>query len=219
MMKRILLGAAALLLVAAIVLAVAIWQLVSPTEGSPIAPESNGTSLVVVDIQRDYTGADAKKPFRDALAIINNTNRLIRRARERGWSVVFIRNEVADDVFHRLTSGGTTVAGTVGAQMDERLERIPGLAEFPKSQADAFSNSAFDRHLRANEIGRVVITGLDAAYCVKATTGGALNRGYQVTVVGDAIATESSTPISKLLEDYRQAGAATATTDAILAQK
>ena len=52
----------------------------------------------------------------------------------------------------------------------------------------------------------LLVTGLDAAYCVNATIQGALNRGYKVTVYSEGVATESSKSIEKLTKLWRQAG-------------
>lgn len=56
----------------------------------------------------------------------------------------------------------------------------------------------------------VVLFVVIAAFCVNATVGGALNRGYRVMVAKDAVATESGRSLSSLLEKYRGMGASTA---------
>jgi len=215
---------AVLAVVVALLLGVAgvgafVRSVISPTDGPRIEAGLENSALLVIDVQRDYTADDAKKPFHDALRLIAEANRLIARADAEGWRVVFIRNEVADDVAHRMLTGGTTVEGTVGAEMDARLARPPGVREFRKSRGDAFSNDELDAYLRQERVGTVVISGLDAARCVKATTGGALNRGYRVIVAENAIATESGTRLEDLLQDYREMGASTSTVEEILAQK
>jgi nicotinamidase-related amidase len=64
----------------------------------------------------------------------------------------------------------------------------------------------------------VLIAGLDATRCVKATAGGATNRGYQTIVIDDAIATDSGKPLSEVLESYRAMGASVRHSDELLAQ-
>ena len=48
---------------------------------------------------------------------------------------------------------------------------------------------------------------------MKATVTGALNRGYAVNVVRDAIATRHSTPLEVLIEGYQAKGAVIASLD------
>ena len=56
-------------------------------------------------------------------------------------------------------------------------------------------------------MGHVVITGLDAAICVNATTKGALNRGYKVTMATAAITTNAGKGMGKWVQRWREAGA------------
>jgi nicotinamidase-related amidase len=53
-------------------------------------------------------------------------------------------------------------------------------------------------------VGEVLLTGVDAAFCVSMTARGALNRGYRVTVVKDAVA--SRRPLAPVLEKLRRRG-------------
>jgi nicotinamidase-related amidase len=93
---------------------------------------------------------------------------------------------------------------------------LTGAPTFTKGRSDSFSNPALDAHLRALQVDELLIVGLDAAYCVKATTRGALNRGYKVTVVSDGVATESGQSIENLARSYTDAGARVATTQGLL---
>ncbi len=52
----------------------------------------------------------------------------------------------------------------------------------------------------------MLVTGLDAAYCVNNTTHGALNRGYSVTIYAEGIATESGQNLETLAQQWRQLG-------------
>lgn len=97
--------------------------------------------------------------------------------------------------------------GTPGVRVDSRLERPPSSVELSKEQGDAFANEELGQYLQAHGIGKLIVTGLDANYCVNATVGGARNRGYDTTVVEDGIATESGKSLLKILEEYRKVGA------------
>jgi len=180
---------------------------VKSTRGEKIAPYANPqTALLVIDIQEDYTGPQARKPYHDAERIVAATNALLAQARQRGMVVVYIEN-VIDNRLLAFFTGGINAPGAPGTEMDRRLLAVPGAITLTKKRADAFSNPELDGFLRAHRVNRVLLTGLDAAYCVNATAGGALNRGYQVTLFPEAIATESGKSLSKLAAEWREAGA------------
>ncbi len=178
-----------------------------PTSGPRIdtyaAPR---TALIVIDIQEDFTGPQAKKRYRDGDRIIAASNNLLNQARKKGMPVVYIEN-VIDNPLIRLLAGGVNAPNAPGTATDRRLLQIPGAGTFTKNRADAFSNPALDAFLRRNQVNTVLLTGLDAAYCVNATAKGALNRGYRVTLFPEGIATESGKNIDRLIKEWREAGA------------
>jgi nicotinamidase-related amidase len=178
-----------------------------PTTGARIGTyEAPRTALLIIDIQEDYTGPQAKKKYRDGDRIVAASNALLAQAQTKGIMVVYIKNVIGNPVISIL-AGGINAPGSPGTEMDQRLRKIPGARTFSKFRSDAFSNPELDAYLQENRINQLLITGLDAAYCVNATTFGALNRGYKVTLFSEGIATESSNSIEKLTEDWRKAGA------------
>lgn len=190
-----------------IVLFAMIYVSMLPTKGAPIGVyPSPRTALLVIDIQEDYTGPQAKKRYRDGDRIVAAANALLTQAQAKGIPVVYIRN-VIDNPLIALMAGGVNAPGTPGIDMDRRLIQVAGARTFDKHRSDAFSNPALDAWLRQNQVNHVLLTGLDAAYCVNATTRGALNRGYQVTLYPEAIATESDKSMADLAESWKKAGA------------
>lgn len=207
LLKRLLLS----VLVLAVLLVGGLFALVSwigaPTTGSQISAYATPkTALLVVDIQEDFTGPQAKKPYRDATRIIDASNALISQAVEHGALVVFVQNVVENPVFSVLM-GGVNAPGAPGTEMDRRLTKPAGAPTFTKSKGDAFINPKLDEYLRANQVNRLLVVGLDAAYCVTSTTLGARNRGYQVELITDGIATESGKSMATLEDAWRKSGA------------
>jgi len=206
-MKRILLIALGLLVLGAAVLGIAIWRAVSPTTGPRIDAGRTGKALVLIDLQEDYTGPNAKQAYADPVRLISAANDLLAAAQAGGWPVFLVRVAMPDDWLHALMSGGTAIVGTRGAEFDARLQRPPGFVEIVKTKSDAFAVPALDAQLAAGKIGTLYIAGLDAAYCVKTTISGARNRGYAVNVVHEAIATSHGTPLAELEKGYEAKGA------------
>ena len=205
--KKIVLWALAAALMLAFALFAIIYQSMQPTTGPHIGTYATPhAALLVVDIQEDYTGAQARKRFRDSERIVAATNALLSQASAKNIAVIHIEN-VIDNPLIALLTGGLNSPGAPGTAMDRRLIPVAGSRTFSKNRSDAFSNPELDAYLRQNQVDHLLIVGLDGAYCVNATTQGALNRGYKVTLYLDGIATESNKPLDELAQRWREQGA------------
>lgn len=209
--KKILL---AVLVITACAVGFLISQIViisQPTEGENIAPYAQPRQAVlVIDIQEDFTGATAKPPFpyRDSEKLIAAVNTITEAASARGVAVAYIRQEL-DGFTGRLLSdlfaGGTVIKGNPGTEIDRRVKVVSGDV-FPKSRSDAFSNPELEGFLITRQVNELYLVGLDAAGCVHITARGALNRGYAVNVVTDAIVLREEEKWDELLNQYRDEG-------------
>lgn len=204
-MKRILIAVVVLFLVGAGALALAIWNATAPTSGARIEAGRKGKALILVDLQEDYTGPQAKQPYKDADELLSAANQLIAAAHTGGWRIYLVRVVMPNDWFHGMMTGFTALAGTKGAEFDARLVRTADVVEIIKTKSDSFSNPQLDAALAANRVGEVYIAGLDAKFCVKKTIGGALNRGYAVNVVREGIATRHATRIEEHVQTMKPA--------------
>jgi nicotinamidase-related amidase len=182
-----------------------------PTSGPRIGRyASPRAAVLVIDLQEDFTGPAARRPYRDGDRIVAVANSLLAQAEAHGALVVYIANVVENRVT-RAFMGGVNAPGAPGTELDRRLVKVPGGRTFTKGRGDALSNPELDAYLRAQQVDRLLIVGLDGAHCVNSTARGALNRGYQVTMLTDGIATESRTSIDELAAKWRRAGAIVAT--------
>ena len=205
-MKRVLFVLAALVVVTTAAVGGVVWNTVRPTSGPRIDAARQGKALILIDLQEDYTGPHARQSYQQPERLISVANQLIESAKAGGWPVYVVRVAMPDDWFHSLMTGGTAIAGTKGAEFDSRLVR-DGAVEIVKTKSDAFANPLLDEQLALKQVGEVYIAGLDAGFCVKKTIRGALNRGYKVKAIRDAIATRHSTPVEEHIADYEAAGA------------
>lgn len=90
------------------------------------------------------------------------------------------------------------------------LELLPSLAKLVppatvinKSRYSAFLEPALHRHLQERKADSLVITGSETDVCVLATVLGAVDLGYEVTVVTDAVCSSSDEGHDALLKVYR----------------
>jgi nicotinamidase-related amidase len=147
--------------------------------------------LVVIDVQQDFLPAGAEPMLAAA-------NQLIQEAPGLGVAVVYVRSEP-------------------GAPFDPRLggTREPG---FSKRRSDAFSSPELDAYFRGHEIDHLVLAGARVDSSVYYTALGAMNRGYKVKVVGDAVAASSAARRNGALDALHQRGVEIIPTERMLAE-
>jgi nicotinamidase-related amidase len=97
-------------------------------------------------------------------------------------------------------------------RIDPRLLALaPGLAElappadvFDKPVYSPFSGTRFDALLQQRGVHTVIITGAETDVCVLATVLGAIDRGYRVIVVTDAVCSSADRGHDALVEQYHR---------------
>lgn len=203
--KYILISLGAVVVLLGVLTFVFMKKIFTPTQGQKIAAYAKPQkALLVIDVQEDYTGLKGKQPipYKNVEPQIAAMNSLIDRASKAGFEVVYIRQIFGDNFISRLL-GGRTVEGKPGAELDSRIKMI-NQNDFTKKFSDAFSNPRLDDFLVENRVNEIYLVGLDAAYCVYNTARGALNRGYTVTIVKDAIMTRKN--LGDVLKRYEKEG-------------
>ncbi len=137
-------------------------------------PDRPNTALLVVDVQNGVV-ADAHN--RDA--VVANIKTLVDRARAEAVPVIWVQH--ADE---QLPTGSD------GWEYVPELTRIDAEPLVHKSFGDSFEDTDLEARLAERGVGRVIVTGAQTDACIRSTLHGALVRGYDVTLVGDAHTTE-----------------------------
>ena len=135
------------------------------------------TALLVVDVQN---GVVAGSHARDA--VVANVGTLVERARQEAVPVVWVRH-----------SDNELEAGSDDWRIVPELS--PGEAEplIEKNFGDSFDDTILEDVLAGLGVGRLVVCGAQTDVCIRSTLHGALVRGYDATLVGDAHTTEDLT--------------------------
>ena len=181
------------------------------------------TAVVVVDVQRDFcAGGALAVPGGDAVVPV--LNRVLDEAGRRRVPVYASRDWHPEASAHFVTGGGVwpvhCVAGGDGAAFHPGLRLPSDAAVVSKGvEPDQDGFSAFDGRLddgatledslRAAGVARLVAGGLATDYCVRHTVLDALRKGWQVTLLTDAVAAVDLRPDdgSRALEEMQAAGA------------
>jgi nicotinamidase-related amidase len=151
----------------------------------------NDTALLLIDLQRDFLEAGGRMPISasDADCVISTADRLVQHGVNAGWKLVFIKNEFKkSDWIGNLFRKHAAIEGTAGAEIDPRVSVPEGGSVVSKSRPDAFTNPELAGLLNGSGIHKIVILGVMAEGCVRATVNGARSLGFSVTVVSDGVA-------------------------------
>jgi nicotinamidase-related amidase len=135
------------------------------------------TALLVIDVQNGVVGhAHARD------AVVANVSSLVDRAREADVPVVWVQH--ASD---ELSPGSDEWRIVPELAPDDAEPRVD------KTYADSFDDTTLESVLSGLGVGRLVVVGAQTDECIRSTLHGALVRGYDATLVGDAHTTEDLT--------------------------
>jgi len=160
---------------------------------------TNGCATLLMDLQVDFLAArDENPPPRlpvdaaGAARVIATANAVLSgRAGGPTLPLLVLNQYPKDDTLGNLMRRHAAIRGSMGARLDPRIQASPRVPMFAKSAASAFSNPELDAWLKPLRIRRLQILGVFAEGCVLATALDAVQRGYEVVIPVDAIASNS----------------------------
>lgn len=177
-----------------------------PTRGKQIGNYPNPTKvLLVLDIQESGNNKHISMPLPSTTPfgkMVQTVNCLIESFDQSGQTVAYVRQVFSRNIISRI-HGGRILSGTLEPQIC-RWITVVNTNDFAKSRTDAFSNKKLEQLLIDQQVDEVFLVGLDAAFCVYYTALGALNRGYRVTVITDAVMTGRDMVL--VMKRYREKG-------------
>ena len=215
LVKKILISVLVVILAVVAFLFFEYKKMYTPTTGPMISSYADPTeALIVIDVQDDYTGISGRKEpiFKNVDNQIAKINKLIDKASSSGMQVVYVRHLFSNNFITRNIIG-RSIEGLPGTELDTRI-KVVSANDFTKKISDAFSNPKLSEFLTAHHVKELYLTGLDGVYCVYKTALGGMNRGYDVTVITDAVI--SSKKMEDVLKLYKENGVATITSDMLL---
>lgn len=136
-------------------------------------------TLILIDIQRDYFPG-GRFPLVGPEAAAERAAVLLRSFRDRGLPVIHVRHESLG------ADAGFLAAGTDGARPHPAVEPAGDEIVVTKHHPNAFRETDLADRLAAGS--PLVVAGMMTSMCVDATVRAASDRGYSVTVAGDACA-------------------------------
>jgi nicotinamidase/pyrazinamidase len=184
------------------------------------------SALLVVDVQNDFADPSGSLSVRGGADIVPRLNAEIQRALEAGATVIYTQDWHPPSTPHFAKDGGIwpvhCVTDTWGAAFHPALIVAGPSVRKGINGEDGYSGftvrdpvtgtdrpTELESMLREQGVARVVIGGLATDYCVRATAIDAVDSGFAVAVLTDAVAAVDLQPGDgeRALEDVAAAGA------------
>ena len=137
--------------------------------------EGNQAVLLVVDVQ-----VGVMSGAWDAARVITNVGLTVERARSQGVPVLWVQHADAD-----------LVHGSPQWQWVPELVPAAGEPLIHKQFNSSFEGTAIDAELARIGATHITLAGASTNWCIRATAYGALERGYDLTLVEDAHTTST----------------------------
>ncbi|WP_072802393.1 cysteine hydrolase family protein [Rhodococcoides yunnanense] len=132
------------------------------------------TALLVVDVQNDVMAGSV-----DSEAVVASVASLVEKARASNVPVVWVQHSSEELAF-----------GSAGWEYVPQLVRHESEPLIHKKYGDSFEDTELEGTLADLAVGHLVVAGAQTDFCIRSTLHGALARGYDATLVGDAHTTE-----------------------------
>jgi nicotinamidase-related amidase len=132
------------------------------------------TALLVIDVQNGVVGNAHQRD-----EVIGNIRDVVDKARAANVPVIWVQH-----------SSDNLPIGSDEWQYVDELQQTESEPVVHKRYGDSFEDTELELELAARRVGRLVVTGAQTDECVRSTLHGAITRGYDTILVGDAHTTE-----------------------------
>lgn len=137
--------------------------------------QGSGTALLVVDVQ-----VGVMQNAWDSERVVRNVATAVERARQNNIPVVWVQH--SDEELAHGSPAWAWVPELVPADGEPRID---------KHFNSSFEDTNLDEELERLGVAHLVLAGAATNWCIRATAYGALDRGYDLTLVQDAHTTET----------------------------
>jgi nicotinamidase-related amidase len=165
-------------------------------------------ALLLIDLQIDFLSDNGRLPVGAANAerVISVANRMVALFEERGWPIIVIYNQFKkSDVMGNFFRRYAAVEGSEGGKIDPRV-LVHDARYFSKAKSSAFTNPNFSEYLKMNGVDHVVICGVYAEGCVRATAFDALKSNLDTVVLSDGVSSNRKSKYKWALSHLRKRG-------------
>lgn len=148
------------------------------------------SALLIIDMLNDFVLQGASLEVPETRKVIPNIKREIEKARKSKAPVIYVcdSHKQEDKEFSRFGWPKHAIKGTKGAQVVDELKPEKKDIVIEKTTYSGFYKTRLDKTIKKLKIDSLRLTGCVTHICVLFTASDAVLRGYDVTVVSDAVA-------------------------------
>lgn len=163
-------------------------------------------ALLIIDMVKDYFDESQKIPITQlAKPIIAPLNRLISEFRDQGWPIVFSTDSFnKEDFFFTSKMKPHAIAGTVGAEVIDELNRQEQDYWLPKPRMSAFFRTGLENWLKEKGVTLCAVGGIATPFCVLTTVLDAVNHDFKGVLLEDCSTAASKSAHDNTVEIYRR---------------
>jgi nicotinamidase-related amidase len=148
--------------------------------GAPLEPgRFSESAVIVIDAQNEYVSG--KLPLVGVAPALDNIAILLKAARAAGAPIIHVQ--------HKGRAGGLFDPGADSFKLAPQAASASGETIVEKPLPNAFAQTSLQDALTKTGKKSLIIAGFQTHMCVSSTVRAALDLGYRITVVADAVAT------------------------------
>jgi isochorismate hydrolase len=160
----------------------------SNTRGRRHPLTTDGSALLVIDMQRYFLDEDSHAFLEDSRPVLENVRALVELYRDLGLPIVFTRHALKEDEDAGIM--GTWWGDTLreGDPLSEIVDVLrPGTDDvvIRKTRYSAFIGTDLERKMRSMGVERLLVTGVMTHLCCESTAREAFMRDFEVFFVVD----------------------------------
>jgi nicotinamidase-related amidase len=133
-------------------------------------PGRSKTALLVIDVQNGVMDGAFQRE-----SVVSTIRSLVDRARDADVPVIWVQH-----------SDEELPEGSELWEYVPELQRREGEPTVHKHYGDSFEETELETLLAERGVGHLVVTGAQTDQCIRSTLHGAVTRGYDATLIGDA---------------------------------
>jgi len=157
------------------------------------------SALLVVDVQEEFTRV--RMDSVRAAAFMDAVNSAIEE--HRADEVIFVQANLRA---LSISLKGIKVIPVGEQDLDYRLNRMDDDPVFSKVKSSAFTSDELVEYLEVNNIKHVYLSGLLLEACISSTAIEGVKKGYEVTVIKEAVISAKEEQKEKLLDKLEKKG-------------
>jgi nicotinamidase/pyrazinamidase len=162
-------------------------------------------AIVIIDMVKDTLDSPRPLPITPfARAIVPAINRLTEEARKRSIPVIFSTDSfLKGDFIFKGKMRESSIRGTEGAEVSDRLVQAPTDMWLPKRRFSAFFKTDLDQTLHLYGVDTLAVTGITTHWCVLSTVLDALAHDFAAYFIEDGCASHKTEVHEATLNSYR----------------